>query len=290
MKILVDCTLAQHVKVLRLSESLGIEIAAAIGHLVLIWLWTAQYKQDGVLDGISAEDLRRICGYSGDPKKLTDALVKCGFLDSDECFSVHDWEDNGGKLIKRLADDRRRKRNQYKRMREKNSAESPRDIRVISADSPTPPQGKVRKGKERQGTARDCGGLAVKLAHAFRQYISNTIATDRCISEFTDALSRGMDATAINERIEEQWNKGMKVWDWVKALEKKVKHTPKYFTADPNAMPKDVLSDALEKKFLSGGACVNRNEKDGGDGGAGLGRHDAKPGDYTRSDSDSPPV
>lgn len=101
---------------------------------------------------------------------------------------------------------------------------------------------------------------SVFLANQYRQYISKSISAEKCQTEFSDALKRGLDAGALNASIEAQWNAGMKVWDWMKAFEKEHRQReakPKIFRAsdetEQKPLPpeiKKILAEATQKLKL----------------------------------------
>lgn len=95
-------TLAGHPKTRKLALLLGISKPAAIGHLHCFWWWALDYSDDGSLEDHEPIDIAIGAEWDGDPDAFVDAMVRVGFIDraDDECLSVHDWDDYGGKLTR----------------------------------------------------------------------------------------------------------------------------------------------------------------------------------------------
>src|SRR4030065_242408 len=112
--IRVDQSLRHHRKLLTLANELGVETAAATGHLVLLWLWCLDNAPTGILKRINGQQISTACAWTGDPNELVTALLSAGFLD--KCgrggisLRIHDWYEYAGKLLEARAANRERMR------------------------------------------------------------------------------------------------------------------------------------------------------------------------------------
>lgn len=101
--IKVEQSLRDHRKLWALAHELGLGRATAIGHLVLLWLWSLDNAPTGKLNGVSPSAIATVTHWEGKPDELTDALVSAGFLDRSRKYPdrlrIHDWKDYAGKLL-----------------------------------------------------------------------------------------------------------------------------------------------------------------------------------------------
>lgn len=110
--IRVDQSLRHHRKLIAFGNELGIETAAATGHLVLLWLWCLDNAPTGILKRINGQHIATACAWTGDPNELVNALLSAGFLD--KCgrggisLRIHDWYEYAGKLLETRAANRER--------------------------------------------------------------------------------------------------------------------------------------------------------------------------------------
>lgn len=118
--IQVDVTLIDHPKTKKLARLLGISRMTAVGHLVAMWSWAAQYVPDGDLTGYRAapEVIADGAQWDGDASQFVKALIDArvgkqhGFLEDapDGSLRLHDWHEYFGKVIERRRADTERKR------------------------------------------------------------------------------------------------------------------------------------------------------------------------------------
>jgi hypothetical protein len=150
--------LANHPKTKRFRRALSISTPQAIGHLHMLWWWALDYAQDGNLTGFDASEVAEACGWEGDPHAFAGALEQSGFVDA-ETNLIHDWDEYGGKYLKRR--DQARERQQKHRskdgtyLKEGGHALVTRDIPVTHA-LVTPLQdrtGEDKTGQEKTKTA-----------------------------------------------------------------------------------------------------------------------------------------
>ncbi len=99
-----------HPKTKRLAKKLGTSIAAAIGHLHLLWYWAVDYAPDGDLTEYEDWEIADAAGYEEeDPARLKDALIFSGFLDNTEQGTfIHDWNDYAGRTLEQREKAKRR--------------------------------------------------------------------------------------------------------------------------------------------------------------------------------------
>jgi hypothetical protein len=85
-----------HPKTFQLAEALKIPWAMAIGHLELLFHFTAQYAPQGNIGKFSAKRIASGIGWNGKPEKILDALVLTGWLDRSEVhdYLVHGWSEH----------------------------------------------------------------------------------------------------------------------------------------------------------------------------------------------------
>lgn len=122
MKLLVDPSLPNHVKLRKFAVLAGVSGVQALGHVISLWSVVILQAESGDLVNWSNDDVSLACNWSGDAKKLVDALVSSKFLDRvrGKLF-VHEWLEHQGDLI--------RKRQDWKK-RQRKARNVTRDIRV----------------------------------------------------------------------------------------------------------------------------------------------------------------
>lgn len=96
--------LGHHPKLKKLCRVLNISQPQAVGHLQYFWWWSVDYCEDGDLSRFDALDIAIGAMWEGDPQEFLNALVLCGWIDSDhERRTIHDWDEYIGRLIDRRA-------------------------------------------------------------------------------------------------------------------------------------------------------------------------------------------
>lgn len=92
---------ADHPKTKRLARTLGIGIAQTIGHLELLWHWTARYAPAGDVGRYDDAEIADACAWDGDPAQIVAALVDCGWIDRDDAhrLTVHDWREHADDFL-----------------------------------------------------------------------------------------------------------------------------------------------------------------------------------------------
>ena len=91
-------SIVRHEKTYALARILSQRRPTVIGMLCMLWLWALDNKTPRVnLDPVALAD---VMGWDGDVDLLAQALLKCGWLDSDENgYLIHHWDDYAGKLL-----------------------------------------------------------------------------------------------------------------------------------------------------------------------------------------------
>lgn len=91
----------QHPKLMKLMALLEKPRYQAAGVLECLWLFAAEYADDGRLDRFTPKDIGLFLGFDGDVDRLFEALVETGFLDrdGDGALSIHDWREHCPKFI-----------------------------------------------------------------------------------------------------------------------------------------------------------------------------------------------
>ena len=94
----------QHHKTARLGRELGISRAQAVGHLEMLWHYTARYAPRGDIGIIPKEDIAENAGWDGKPSKFIKALVKVGWIDDhqEHGLIIHDWHEHADDSTKKV--------------------------------------------------------------------------------------------------------------------------------------------------------------------------------------------
>jgi hypothetical protein len=156
--IRVDQSLGHHRKTRRLARELGIDRAAAVGHLVLLWSWALDNAPGGILTGIDAQDIADAAQYhandTGENRgsvTFLEALVAGGFVDRrghgkgrPAEYRIHDWYEYAGRLCETRAANRERMR--LARAGATKSTKS----RVENEDNDLPPYSPPKGGRRRK--------------------------------------------------------------------------------------------------------------------------------------------
>ena len=96
-------------KTRRLQRRLGIDRTKALGVLLQIWLYAAEYAPDGSLSTLDDEDLCDLCDITGSVA-MRDVLRDCELMDDKEV--IHGWEELYGFLARNRERERVKKANQ----------------------------------------------------------------------------------------------------------------------------------------------------------------------------------
>lgn len=110
-----------HPKTKKLARRLG---PGGPWAMVCLILWAGQNRPDGSLDGMDEEDIELAAGWDGDMGAFVKAAVEIGFLDEDDEFRIHGWEEHQPWLVG--AGDRSKQAQNAARMRWASKADSGR--------------------------------------------------------------------------------------------------------------------------------------------------------------------
>lgn len=90
-------------KVRRLSKRLGVGLAATVGHLELLWHFTAKQAPSGDVGRWTDDEISEACDWDGDPSWFIDALVIARWLDPCPAsrLIVHDWHEHADDALRK---------------------------------------------------------------------------------------------------------------------------------------------------------------------------------------------
>lgn len=94
VRIKVSSGLIYSRKIDRLIELTGVSRSAAIGSLVLLWLWVAEKAPEGMLPRLTDGEIATLCHFSGnDAHSFVSALLEVVFLErNSQGLKIHDWD------------------------------------------------------------------------------------------------------------------------------------------------------------------------------------------------------
>jgi len=115
-------TLPSHRKIKKLKRLLKIKTPQAVGHVVMLWLWSIDNAPDGDLSQVDAEDIAEACEWPKDAEDFVAALKEVALIDDD--MRLHDWDEYAGRLIEQRDDKRKKDRDRQARHRAKKAAEA----------------------------------------------------------------------------------------------------------------------------------------------------------------------
>lgn len=93
----------RHIKTQKLAKSLKIPVAQAIGHLELLWHFTAEYTPQGNVGKYENNWLESNLLWTGKPGELIKNLIKVGWIDTDPVHRliIHDWSDHADESVRK---------------------------------------------------------------------------------------------------------------------------------------------------------------------------------------------
>lgn len=85
-----------HPKILDLAARLGVSRPTAIGHLELLWAFTAKLAAQGNVGKWPDGSIARACDWMGQPEAFIEAVTSAGLLERslEHRLVVHDWKDH----------------------------------------------------------------------------------------------------------------------------------------------------------------------------------------------------
>lgn len=86
----------EHPKTLAFASRLGVELPTAIGHLELLWAFTAKQSPRGDVGKWEDGAIALACYYKGEPEKFVNSLLKSGLMDAHKTHRlvIHDWQEH----------------------------------------------------------------------------------------------------------------------------------------------------------------------------------------------------
>lgn len=86
----------EHPKLFQLIERLNVKRTTAIGHLELLWAFTAKHAPQGDIGKWPDGAIARACDWDGGAEVFILALIDAGFVDADDehRLIIHDWRDH----------------------------------------------------------------------------------------------------------------------------------------------------------------------------------------------------
>lgn len=127
-----------HPKTIKLKKELGWE---GIESLMRLWFFVAQYKPDGVLSHMDAEEVEIASKWNGRPGLFVSTAQKLRLLDHDDgTFSLHDWDEHNSYCIHAMDRKEQARKAAEKRwkMRFKNAPSNADSNAPSNAPSPAP--------------------------------------------------------------------------------------------------------------------------------------------------------
>ena len=88
----ISTALPRHPKMVKLQRRLG---ASGCWSLVCLFLWVAENRPEGGLEGMSSEDVEIAANWPGDAGDFVGTLAEVRFLDGREgTYTIHDWAEH----------------------------------------------------------------------------------------------------------------------------------------------------------------------------------------------------
>ena len=120
-----------HPKTKKLIKRCGME---GVTSLIKLWMWTAQRKPSGVLDGLDGEAIELVADWTGEDGDFFDQLVTLHWLDEkDGVYSIHAWQENQAYACK--SEERSEKARKASKSRWDRCKQSCDDASVCSEDA-----------------------------------------------------------------------------------------------------------------------------------------------------------
>jgi hypothetical protein len=175
-------SLRSHPKLFHLSNLLGKDQILMVGHLHYFWWWCVDYAPTGDLSRFSSLQIAKGAEWTGDHEKFVQALKEAGFLDATpEGFSVHDWLDFCGELVKQRC---RRLKEKRRKMRHVLPSKSRHPTQPTVPNQPNPTQPTVvRSPRERKLEELEALSLTEELQSWAQREFSVQIPED-VLTEF----------------------------------------------------------------------------------------------------------
>jgi DNA replication protein DnaT len=94
-------------EVLRMARSMGCTPQHVAGCCMLVWEWAEDVTENGIIEGVTAEDVSFAAGVDG----IGEAMTEAGWIiETGDAVALPNWERHNGEPSKRRAADAMRKR------------------------------------------------------------------------------------------------------------------------------------------------------------------------------------
>jgi hypothetical protein len=203
-------SLPRHPKLARLALAGGVTANEAIGWLVRLWTYAAEFAPDGDLALSDAEILRVIEAPRTRRDVAVDALVDAGFLTVDR--RLHDWADWTGAHLERMEAERARvaawrarKAGERDRTGTATATERAPNLRDDTRPDDTRPDQTILEPTSGSGSRRDWStGIGRPIWDAFDAALGAARTTSergRRSGAVRDLVRAGVDADAVRRAI-----------------------------------------------------------------------------------------
>jgi hypothetical protein len=203
-EIPLDSDYTDHPQTQHLMRLLGKE---ADVYPIRLWLWASKYARDGKVKS-GWRGVEAACRWVGRPKRLSKALVTCGFMESDG-ETIHDWMDGVGRAITLYELKKKKQRDKYRESVGILPEEIPDSSGIKEEDhrqsSPNPSNPSNSGNPENPDTpptggALKSGSVAAQIASNWRAMNRNTMSQESVTNRVQNYLDQGMNAEAALAR------------------------------------------------------------------------------------------
>jgi hypothetical protein len=218
----VHQSLPTHPKTIEAAMLLDVSEAEVVGHIICLWLWALDARQDGRLDLAKPRVLARAAQWDKEPGRFVDALLAVGFLDGDG--AIHDWDDYTGRLMERRERINQQTRVRMHAYRERKRLATLEDTQEVTRNklrsyAPTEPNPTVPtlSPTEREAPDADAPDAApsqmrlrlprAQTTDAVRA--ANTVLGKKCNEAERSAINEGIPATPQAQKL---WESVLRTW------------------------------------------------------------------------------
>jgi len=111
---------------------LKIKTPQAVGHIVMLWLWSIDNAPDGDLSQVDAEDIAKAAEWLKNAEEFVTAMQEFGLIDTG--MQLHDWGEYAGRLMDQRDERRRKDRERQARYRAKKAEGANADKGISHTD------------------------------------------------------------------------------------------------------------------------------------------------------------
>lgn len=155
----VESSIAGSHKLTTLSRLLGVSPSEALGLLVRLWLWAAEFAPNGKLRQLPLQGIADAIGFGGEGEALFARLCEAGWLDSIEGgYIIHEWRKHSGRSVSK-----QRERRDYMRAYREKKRQGGVEPEAVPIQEAPPPATKPKPEKAK-------AVLLPELEEAFTQF------------------------------------------------------------------------------------------------------------------------